>query len=99
MWCKQWHDEVGPGYGLTWEGQRAPLRRQMLTDPPVAGLALSQPVTLTPTFVVADNGREVGRVSGYPGSDFFYPLLDAVLKRLPATDTTETGTALKSIKP
>ena len=27
----------------------------------------------TPTFVLVDRGREVGRIVGYPGSDFFYP--------------------------
>jgi len=86
MWCRQWHAEIGPGYAKTTEGLRAPLRQRMLADPPLAGLTLSTPVRLTPTFVLADNGREVGRIVGYPGSDFFYPLLNDLLKRLPVVN-------------
>ncbi len=29
----------------------------------------------TPTFVLFDDGREIGRIEGYPGEDFFWGLL------------------------
>ena len=34
------------------------------------------PIRYTPTFVLARDGREVGRIEGYPGDSFFWALLD-----------------------
>ena len=82
-WCQRWHAEVGPAYPLTAEGQAAPLRRMHIRDQATAGISLERPVTVTPTFVLADGGREVGRIIGYPGQDFFYGLLGRLLERLP----------------
>jgi len=82
-WCQKWHAEVGPAYGKSAEGQIAPLRRLQLGDQP-PGVVLKQPVTVTPTFVVVEHGSEVGRITGYPGAEFFYgllaPLLEAAAK-------------------
>jgi hypothetical protein len=82
-WCRRWHAEVGPGYPRTEEGRLAPLRRINIRDQANSGVMLKQPVTATPTFVLAEDGREVGRLVGYPGSEFFYGLLGEVLARLP----------------
>jgi hypothetical protein len=82
-WCRRWHAEIGPGYPNTVEGRLAPLRRVDIRDQATAGVALKQPVTATPTFVLVEDGREVGRLVGYPGGDFFYGLLGEVLARLP----------------
>ena len=79
-WCKRWHTEIGPAYPLTTEGKAAPLRRHHIRDQTLAGITLSRPVTVTPTFVLAEGGREVGRIVGYPGEDFFYGMLDGLLK-------------------
>ena len=67
-WCRRWHAEIGPGYPHSQEGQRAPLRRLLIRDQETAGVALARPVRATPTFVLVDKGREVGRIVGYPGS-------------------------------
>ena len=45
-------------------------------------MVLSQRVTVTPTFVLADGGAEIGRIVGYPGADFFYPMLSEILEKL-----------------
>lgn len=85
IYCKRWLAEVGPGYPKTEEGQRAPLRRVFIRDQGRAGIQLKTPVTATPTFVlVDDDAREVGRLTGYPGADYFYPLLGEILRKLPA---------------
>jgi hypothetical protein len=81
-WCRRWHVEVGPSYPTTTEGQRAPLRRMHIADQDIAGVTLERPIRATPTFVVVENGREVGRIVGYPG-DYFFPKLDELLERLP----------------
>lgn len=83
-WCHRWHAEIGPVYPLTDEGRKAPLRRVLVKDWHSAGVQLDRPVTVTPTFVLVLEGREVGRIIGYAGEDVFYGLLGDLLKRLPA---------------
>lgn len=82
VWCQRWHAEIGPGYPNTDEGRQAPLRRHDLRSGVPADIRFDKPVTLTPTFVLVDNGVEVGRILGYPGASFFYPMLEALLQRL-----------------
>jgi hypothetical protein len=36
-------------------------------------------VIYTPTFIILSNGAEVARIEGYPGEDFFWPLLNQAL--------------------
>lgn len=82
-WCRRWNAEIGPSYPRTAEGKRAPLRRIPIRNQARAGIALASPVRVTPTFVLVEGGREIGRITGYPGPDFFYPLLGEILDRLP----------------
>lgn len=90
VYCKRWLAEVGPGYPKTEEGRLAPLRRIFIRDQGRSGVQLKSPVNATPTFVVADDqGREVGRITGYPGADYFYPLLGEILRKLPAASPSK----------
>lgn len=82
-WCEQWNREVGVVYHKTTEGQRAPLRRIDIHDPLPDGAELSGRALYTPTFVLIDNGKEVGRIEGYPGEDFFWGLLGKLIEKLP----------------
>ena len=81
-WCERWRKEVGVAYPKTAEGQRAPLRRLELRQARESSLQLAAPVTVYPTFVLVENGREVGRITGYPGADFFWGLLGELLAKL-----------------
>lgn len=91
-WCRRWHVEIGPAYPLTEEGQAAPLRRVHIRQQAIAGVLLQRPITATPTFVLADEGREMGRIVGYPGEEFFYGLLGNLLKAKPR-DSSITPTS------
>ena len=82
-WCEVWDDEVGVVYHKTSEGRRAPLRRIALHEPRPADLATIAGVRYTTTFVLVDQGREVGRIVGYPGEDHFWGLLQVLLDDLP----------------
>ncbi len=82
VWCQRWHAEVGPGYGQSMEGRIAPLRRHDIRSGVPPDIRFDQPVTLTPTFVLIEHGEEKGRLLGYPGAHFFYPMLTELLKRL-----------------
>jgi hypothetical protein len=82
-WCAAWHEEIGPIYQKTEEGQTAPLHVVDILNPP-RSVALARPVAYSPTFVVVQGGKEFGRITGYPGESFFWDLLNDILKRLPA---------------
>lgn len=82
-YCEQWEEEVGVVYGKTAEGRRLPLRRVDIHDKLPADLEFLVKGGYTPTFIVVDKGREIGRIRGYPGEDFFWGLLAQLIKRLP----------------
>ncbi|MXN65617.1 hypothetical protein GR183_11950 [Stappia sp. GBMRC 2046] len=79
-WCAVWHKEIGPIYPKTEEGKRFPLRRvDIHTRVPVDLKAVSKGF-YTPTFVLLDDGKEIGRIQGYPGEDFFWGLLGQMVQ-------------------
>ena len=82
-WCEAWDREVGVLYRKTDEGKRAPLRRVDIHATRPADLSGIKRIVFTPTFVLMENGQEVGRILGYPGEDFFWSLLNQMMKRLP----------------
>lgn len=82
-YCAEWNAEVGDAYDRTAEGRVAPLLRTPLAGPLPAGVTLKAAPVFTPTFVLLDDGIEVGRIEGYPGESFFWELLAQLLDRLP----------------
>lgn len=80
VYCAQWNQEVAPEYPLTDEGRSAPLRRLQLRDPLPQGVQLRSPPAYTPTFVLVLDGVETGRIEGYPGEDFFWPMLAGLIR-------------------
>ena len=84
-WCERWDEEIGGIYERTEEGQRAPLRRVDMTDARPAELAAIDGITYSPTFVLVQDGQEIGRILGYPGDHFFWPLLQDLLAKLTPT--------------
>ena len=81
-WCKVWNEEVGVAYPKTAEGRLAPLRRVDIhgnLPEDLSGLSVGR---FTPTFVVWHEGQEIGRIQGYPGGHFFWPMLQDILKQV-----------------
>ena len=81
--CEKWNEELGEVYAKTTEGKRAPLRRvdNDLRWPDDLGDV--RPIRYTPTFVLVDDGAEVGRITGYHQEDFFWGLLGELIEELP----------------
>jgi len=77
-WCARWNEEIGGIYPRTHEGQFAPLRRVDLRNMP-DDISVTRRVNFTPTFLIVEDGREKARLEGYPGEDFFWPVLDKLL--------------------
>jgi hypothetical protein len=88
VWCARFNRDIAPVYPKTAEGQRAPLRRVGINDKLPGDIAFIQVERLTPLFVLVDQGREVGRIRGYPGEDHFYGLLSGLIKKLPPPSPT-----------
>ncbi|WP_253913135.1 hypothetical protein [Pseudoruegeria sp. HB172150] len=80
IYCARWNTEVGPEYDKTAEGKAAPLVRIDIHKPMPDGMNFVSPLRISPTFVLLQDGVEVSRLEGYPGEDFFWGLLQRMLK-------------------
>ena len=80
--CAVWNDAVGKTYAETFPGSRAPLRRVDLIRPRPEDLRHIAGIRGTPTFVLLDEGREIGRIVGYANPDGFWNELRALLVRM-----------------
>ena len=87
-YCLLWDREVGRGYARTPEGQVAPLKRVTRNSKLLSGLS---PVIYTPTFILVDGNRELGRITGYPGQMYFWEELSALLRAAAAVHDVKRG--------
>jgi hypothetical protein len=85
-WCVRWHKEIGDIYPKTPEGQSAPLRAVVLSPQTQSSYRLREPVFYTPTFVLVENGEELGRITGYMGDDAFWSLMKLLAAKLDKTN-------------
>ena len=58
------------------------MRQVNLDHNPIPGITHA-PIRYTPTFVLAEDGQEVGRIEGYPGDEFFWVRLENLLTQAP----------------
>src|SRR6266576_6773963 len=87
VWCQKFDREIAPAYDKTSEGKRAPLRRLDIAQPASSDLAFIKRERFTPVFVLVEDGREIGRIRGYPGDVFFWGLLANLIERLDRGET------------
>ncbi len=79
-WCAKWDEEIAHIYPKTSEGRTAPLERYDLRGE-TPDVEFDRSVRFTPTFILVQDGKEVGRIEGYPGEDFFWGLLNMMFER------------------
>jgi thioredoxin-related protein len=94
-WCQRWRSEIGPAYHKTAEALIAPLRIVDIDQEWPADLSGIRRERFTPTFVLVENGTEIGRIRGYSGDEFFWFLLDEMLVKL--ADQPRSGEAQSGI--
>ncbi|WNV10770.1 thioredoxin fold domain-containing protein [Tardiphaga sp. 709] len=82
VWCARWNREIAPVYDKTDEARLLPLRRIDMDRDKSPGVALASPVRFTPTFLIVDNGHEIGRITGYMNDESFWSLLGKYAARL-----------------
>jgi hypothetical protein len=92
-WCRAWDRDIGDIYARTELGQTFPLREVDLDREGDGGFMLTRPVRYTPTFVLMEGERELARIEGYPGEDFFWARLEILAEDYlpPASPASETG--------
>ncbi len=95
-WCERWNEEIGPVYPKTAEGKAAPLERRDIYDPMPEDVALARRPAFTPTFVLVQDGKEVGRIEGYPGEDFFWPMLGSLIEDVGGPDCIQLASCTRS---
>ena len=77
IYCARWDRDVAEGYLASAEGRFAPLVRRRIGHP---DLAFLPGLRYTPTFIVLVEGREIGRIEGYRGADFFWGQIETLLR-------------------
>lgn len=90
-WCDRWKAEIGPIYPKTAEGRIAPLVKVMIHDPLENGITLNSPPIYTPTFILLNDGQEVGRIEGYQSDEFFWWFVETMIKKLPQEAQKDPG--------
>jgi hypothetical protein len=79
--CVRFNKELGPSYGLSTLGRDVPLRRVDINHRwPYRGSGVRRPMG-TPTFILVDGGKEIGRFAGYGDGPRFWKKLEAVLAK------------------
>jgi hypothetical protein len=81
IWCARWNEEISEIYPKTGEGRTAPLERIDINMPHPPEMEFASKLRFTPTFVLMVDNKEVSRIEGYPGEDFFWGLLGQMLKQ------------------
>lgn len=83
-WCTRFRERVAPAYERSHLEARAPLRYLDIGEARRSGYRLKGRINGTPTFVLVDReGREAGRIPGYPGGpEVFLPEVERLLGRL-----------------
>ncbi|WP_457937909.1 transcriptional regulator [Mesorhizobium sp. 10J20-29] len=82
VWCTRFNAEIAPAWPNTEEGRLAPLRRVDITEPWPEDLAGIRKERFTPTFVLVEDGNEIGRLRGYVGDEFFWYRIGELLAGL-----------------
>jgi thioredoxin-related protein len=85
--CLRWDREVGSVYHKTAEAKVLPLRRLDIAEQTAVNVTLASRVIYTPTFVVVDGGREIGRITGYINDEAFWGLLGPLAAGLTRSQT------------
>jgi protein-disulfide isomerase len=90
--CERWNEEIGVIYDKTDEAKRLPLRPINIHDDKPIDLSFIKGVTYTPTFVMVEDGREVGRIVGYIADYFFWEQVSNLIKKADDQKGTKKGT-------
>ena len=70
--CRAWEQDIGSLYHRTTYAKQAPLRRVDITEVEFELPEIIENLAGTPTFLIFQNGREIGRIEGYQSAEMFF---------------------------
>lgn len=70
--CKAWEQDIGSLYHRTTYAKQAPLRRIDIAEVEFELPEIVVDVVGTPTFLIFQNGIEIGRIEGYQSAEMFF---------------------------
>lgn len=81
-YCVAFNRDIAPIYSKTDLGQTAPLFHADLRKDMPDGVTLASKPFVTPTFIlIGPDGRELSRLTGFPGEDFFWPYVEDMVAK------------------
>lgn len=79
--------EAASEYGMTRAGKVFPLRQVDIDSELNGAVLLNSPVDSTPTFVIVDEGHEIARMTGYPGKEYFFQIMNGAAEEFEKLST------------
>jgi hypothetical protein len=86
-YCAKFNREIAHIYPKTEEGKTAPLQRIDLHKSWPSSLDHIDRPRFTPTFILVHDNREIGRLIGYNGDEYFWFLLGELLQQVEPAST------------
>lgn len=82
-YCTLFRRDVLPSYEASPRAKDMPIRFVDVNDEAAEALGLETPVDIVPTFLVLKNNKEVGRIPGYTGPEYFFHTINYLLTSAP----------------
>lgn len=80
-YCRVFRRELLPAYAASSRAKDMPIRFLKVNEVGRAGISLRQPISIVPTTLVLEEGREIGRIPGLTGHDTFFRAIQMILRQ------------------
>ena len=78
--CQSWEKKIGVVYKKSQYQIALPLKRVIVSHPVPDWISIQQPIRGTPTFIITENGQEVGRITGFKDPEMFWWQLSSFIE-------------------
>lgn len=82
-YCDIFRRDVLPSYQASERAKDVPIRFLDINDASPEELGLDSAIEIVPTFVVLKDHKEVGRIPGYVGPEFFFHSINHLISSAP----------------
>ena len=82
-YCELFRRDVLPSYQASERAKDMPIRFLDINDAIPEALGLDSGIDIVPTFVVIKNHKEVGRIPGYMGPEYFFHSINHLVATAP----------------
>lgn len=79
-YCHIFRRDVAPSYLQSPRAKQVPMRFVNVHRSDISHLGLKEPLTMVPTVIFMQNGREVDRITGYRGPEPFFHMVSRLMR-------------------